>query len=60
MSERFTDAHNLISDYVIGNEAEQSGYTFLNSTSEFVQSLNELIEFTGDRHTEAYSYLSQQ
>ena len=56
MTDQITAAHELISPYVIGNEGEIAGYTFLNSEAEFTSSLNELIQFVQDRYNEADAY----
>jgi len=51
--------HNLISDYVVGSEAEQDGYTFLRSSSDFTNSLNDLNTHADGRHDAVISYLSK-
>ncbi|MCK5028158.1 MAG: CotH kinase family protein [Bacteroidales bacterium] len=51
--------HNLISDYVIGSEAEQEGYTFLKSSSEFTNSLDDLNIHVEERHDAVINYLSK-
>lgn len=51
--------HNLISDYVIGSEAEQVGYTFLKSSSEFTNSLNDQNTHVDERHDAVINYLSK-
>ena len=56
MTAQVTAAHNLISPYVIGDEGEQPGYSFLNSEADFTNSLNELIQFMQDSYNEADAY----
>ena len=56
MTDQITAAHELISPYVIGNEGEIAGYTFLNNEADFTSSLNELIQFVQDRYNEADAY----
>ena len=59
MEERFTYAHSLIYSYVIGDEGETPGFTFLCSPDDFENSLNHLIDFATTRYTEADNYLNQ-
>ncbi len=56
MAIQITDAHELISPYVIGTDGEIPEYTFLNSEAEFTSTLNELIQFVQDRYNEADAY----
>ena len=56
MAVQVTAAHELISPYVIGDEGEQPGYSFLNSEADFTNSLNELIQFMQDSYNEADAY----
>lgn len=48
--------HNLISEYV---EAEQYGYTFLNSQSDFTNSLNEQNDHVDDRYNAVIQYFTK-
>ncbi|NOQ26744.1 MAG: spore coat protein [Bacteroidales bacterium] len=51
--------HNLIYDYVIGSEAEQIGYTFLKSSSDFTNSINEQENHVDERYDAVINYLSK-
>ena len=51
--------HNLIEDFVIGSEAEQTGYTFLKSSSDFTNSLNDLELHADERYNAVINYLSK-
>lgn len=57
VSNRFTKAHNLVKPYVIGEDGEIEGYSFLSNSSEFELSLKELIEFAERRKTEAEDFI---
>jgi spore coat protein H len=59
VKEIYSYYHNLISDYVIGSEAEQAGYTFLNSSSEFTNSLSDQNTHVDSRHDAVTNYLSK-
>lgn len=48
--------HNLITEYV---ESEQDGYTFLNSLSDFTNSLNEQNNQVDDRYDAVNQYLTK-
>jgi spore coat protein CotH len=48
--------HNLISEYV---ETEQDGYSFLNSISDFTNSLNEQNNHVDDRYDAVNQYLTK-
>jgi hypothetical protein len=45
VSSKIQAAHDLIVPYVTGIEAEQSGYTFLNSPSDFESAFTSLLQF---------------
>lgn len=51
--------HNLIEDYVTGSEAEQDGYTFLQSSSDFTQALSDQNAHVEERHDAVINYLSK-
>ena len=55
MTLRFTNAHNLIQQYVIGSDGEIAGYTHTNSTA-FNSSLSDLINYVSTRVVEADNY----
>jgi spore coat protein CotH len=59
VKETYSYYHNLIYDYTIGSEAEQDGYTFLKSSSDFTNSLNELENHVDERHDAVLEYLSK-
>jgi hypothetical protein len=42
---------------VVGSEAEQSGYTFLKSSSDFTNSLSELNNHVDERYDAVINYL---
>ena len=48
--------HNLISPYIIGENGEQQGYTFLNSSNQFTSSEASMISFVQNRVVEAANY----
>jgi spore coat protein CotH len=56
LTNTFTTYHNLISPYVIGADGEIAGYTHINNTSDFTNSLNVLITSVNNRWTEADNY----
>lgn len=43
--ERVSFLHNLISPYVVGNNGEQDGFTFLKNEAQFTSSLKTLLDF---------------
>lgn len=57
--QKFTDAHNLISQYVTGSDGEIDGYTFLNSPDDFNNSLDVLLNFVTKRYNDANTYLNK-
>lgn len=60
MLDIYTTYHNLIQPYVTGANAEQPGYTHLQSAEAFDQSLDELIEHVKNRYTAASAYLESR
>ena len=56
----YTTYHNLIQPYVTGANAEQPGYTHLQSAEAFDQSLDELIAHVKSRYTAASAYLESR
>ena len=59
MKEIYQYYHNLVSDYVIGTNSEQDGYTFLNSSSEFTDALNQQFDHVDERYNLVQEYLSK-
>jgi spore coat protein H len=59
VKETYAYYHNLISDYVIGSEAEQDGFTFLTSSSDFTNSLSVQESHVDERHDAVIDYLSE-
>ncbi len=59
VQEKFQYYHNLIYDYVIGADGEQSGYTFLNSASDFTNALNERCNHVDERYGLVTDYLAK-
>jgi spore coat protein H len=55
---RFTEAHALIAPYVVGSEGERPGYTFIESTEAFEQTLDELVAHVHQRQSDVASYLN--
>lgn len=56
MTQRFTDAHNLIAPYVTGADGENAGYTHISSASAFDNSVTDLVNFVSTRWTDADNY----
>lgn len=54
------EAHDLIEPYVVGENGEQEGYTFLNSDYNFYDALDDLFEHIEERVAAALSFLSEQ
>lgn len=50
MSSVYNNYHNQIEQYVTGSDGEISGYTFLNSSSDFSTGLSELISHASSRY----------
>jgi len=59
MKETYAYYHNLISDYIIGTDGEQSGYTFLQSEALFTSSLSEQFNHVDERYNTVQEYLSK-
>ncbi len=59
VKETYLYYHNLIQDYVIGSEGEQTGYTFLNSSADFINSLSTQNNHVDIRHDAVIDYLSK-
>lgn len=59
MKEAYSYYHNLISDYVIGADGEQSGYTFLQSGANFTSALTEQYNHVDERYSAVQEYLSK-
>lgn len=55
MSTRLTNAHNLVSPYVIGADGEISGYTYT-TEADFTNSLSTLMNYVNERITLADAY----
>jgi spore coat protein H len=58
--DRLTVLHEMIAPYVVGENGEVEGYTYLSSESAFEESLAGLIEHVNERHALAQDYLSSQ
>ncbi|MCB2195675.1 MAG: CotH kinase family protein [Bacteroidetes bacterium] len=59
MKEAYSYYHNLISDYVIGADGEQMGYTFLQSGANFTSALTEQYNHVDERYSAVQEYLSK-
>ncbi|PLX20265.1 MAG: spore coat protein [Marinilabiliales bacterium] len=59
LKETYEYYHNLISDYVIGVDGEQPGFTFLPSSGDFTNSLTEQNNHVEERYTVVEEYLSE-
>ncbi len=59
IKEKYQYFHNLISEYVIGADGEQTGYTFLKSPSDFTNALNDQCNHVDQRYSEVTSYLAK-
>lgn len=57
MGPRFTAAHELIAPYVIGEEGELPGYTFVESDAAFTGSLDALLQHVEQRQQEVAEFL---
>lgn len=55
MSTRVNEAHNLVSNYVVGTDGERSGYTYTNTT-DFQNSASDLINYINNRIIAADNY----
>ncbi|MDD1727932.1 MAG: CotH kinase family protein [Methanospirillum sp.] len=56
----YTHDHDLISQYVIGEDGEQKGYTLLKSPEEFTVSLDSLISHAASRYADGMEYLANE
>jgi hypothetical protein len=56
LSNRFTNAHNLIAPYVTGSDPELPDYSHISSTTAFDNSVADLINFVTTRWNEADIY----
>ena len=54
----YQNAHNLIYDYVVGDDGEQTGYTLLSSEDAFINSLNYLDSHVENRGTAVDDYMN--
>ena len=59
MKETYQYYHDLIYDYIIGVDGEQDGYTFLKSSSEFTNALDQQFDHVDERYTLVIEYLSK-
>jgi spore coat protein H len=60
LADRLTALHELIAPYVVGDNGEVEGYTYLDSESAFEDSLPGLIAYVEERYALAQDYLSSQ
>jgi hypothetical protein len=58
MGPRFTAAHALIAPYVIGDEGELPGYTFLESDAAFTAALDDLLAHVEQRQQDVAEFLA--
>jgi len=58
--ETYQRFHNLIEPYVIGENGENEGHTFLNSSQEFETSLDYLIDHVQDRYETVLEFVADQ
>lgn len=58
MQALYDDAHNLIYNYVVGDDGEQEGYTLLNSSQDFINSLDYLNTHVENRDDAVTNYLN--
>ena len=59
VKEMYQYYHNLIYDFVIGTDGEQSGYTFLHADGDFTNSLSEQNSHVDERYNAVTEYLSK-
>ncbi len=57
MQALYEDAHNLIYNYVVGEDGEQTGYTLLSSPQDFINSLEYLNTHVENREDAVTDYL---
>ncbi len=60
MAERYTTFHDLIAPYVVGENGEIEGYTYLSTEEEFDTALAGLIDHVYSRYELAQEYLDTQ
>lgn len=60
IQEKYQYYYALIYDYVIGDEGEQPGYTFLSSSSDFTDALTYQLNHVVKRHNDVLNYLSKK
>jgi spore coat protein H len=60
LADRLTALHELIAPYVVGENGEVEGYTYLNSESAFESSLPDLIAYVEERYALAQDYPGSQ
>jgi spore coat protein H len=60
LADRLTALHEMIAPYVVGENGEVEGYTYLDLESAFEDSLPDLIAYVDERYTLAQDYLSSQ
>ncbi|MCP4569252.1 MAG: spore coat protein [FCB group bacterium] len=58
MTTKYQSWHNLIQPYVTGDEGELTGYTFLQTASDFESDLGFLLDHVSQRNIAAEEYLS--
>jgi len=56
---RYEKAYNLIKDYVVGENGEQIGYTFLRQEEDFENEYNYLKEHVVNRNEDVVNYLEE-
>ena len=54
---RLQAAHDLIAPYVVGTNGEQAGYSFLASSQEFYDALDDLLDHVVDRNAATLQFL---
>lgn len=57
---RYQAEHDLIAPYVVGDEGEQPGYTFLSDPQEFEDGLQYLLDHVQQRQDAAINFLNAQ
>ena len=60
MTERYTALHEMIAPYVVGENGEIDGYTFLSSEEVFENALTELLDHAQRRYEVVVEYLNSQ
>jgi spore coat protein CotH len=59
MTAKYQNYSTLIREYAIGNNGEQTDYTFLNSSGDFDSAISELISHVNSRYTAVEEYLEK-